>query len=296
MSQVEKMRKIQLTLNPGEFEWYNYLKRVQELHKKWIEDELNEKGYLSPHYKEMRDEELPQFEKDIFSLERKILEKPKPSKPIPQVNESDYAMEEQIKEKFMNSIGSLEQKQIDLQNKTMSFTFNEFIDIGDYFGEGYRDINSKLIKPSKKWGKDWTPDVRKRLVRETNRKIKTITNAIDNTPGLIQNTLVFHQGFFDVTKVAGDKVKFKTFVSASYQQNVANFMKHTYSSYPSELSYTYKILLPEGHKGLCANGEGYKSFSLARHENEQELLLNRGLEGTIQNIDYENHIVTLVVE
>ena len=72
-------------------------------------------------------------------------------------------------------------------------------------------------------------------------------------------------------------------------------MKKSYHTFPTELFYTYKILLPKGHKGICANGQGGK-FTMASVKNEQELLLNHGTEGTIVNIDYKNHEVTILAD
>ena len=297
MSQDEKWEKLDNVLNQGEKEWYEKLLELREHTEKWIERERVNDNTIGSYYRELVDESLPQIEADIFKLERKIFEKPKTPKPIPEINESDYQMEEQYPERRYNKIGELEQRQIDLQDETVKFTFEDYLDVGHYFGEGYQTINKKLYQGNDFMrGDKYNPETRKKTVRRVNQEIRTITSAINRTPGLVENTTVFHGGYFDVTKTVGDKVKFKGFTSTSYQRNIAEWMKFLYKPYPDELFYTYKILLPQGHKGLCANGSIGKTLTFARVPREQELLLDKGFEGTVLNIDYSTHTVTLLAD
>ena len=109
---------------------------------------------------------------------------------------------------------------------------------------------------------------------------------------MLQDTTVYHGGKFDVSKIVGDKVKFKGFTSASFQMNVAEDSPSRMFTDRGKF-YVYKILLPKGSKGLCANDKSHGG-SLTMVTGEQELLLDKGFEGSVVDIDYKNHIVTVL--
>ena len=101
--------------------------------------------------------------------------------------------------------------------------------------------------------------------------------------------VLYHGGKFDVNKVVGDHVKFKGYTSTSFQKSAAS----DFANFDGlDVKYTYKILLPAGSKGVCAND---KNHDMTNFWHEHEYLLDKGLEGNIVDIDVKNHIVTLQV-
>ncbi len=300
MSLDEKNERLEQVLNQGEKEWYKYLIANRDYYGRRVQEELeDEEGVNEEYYNKLTKEVIPQLDDDIFKLERKILEKQKERLEPPVVDESEYIMESPIdteKEHYGNVlIGDVEQRQIYEQEATLKFKdIDEFLNVKDYFSNGYQNINSKLNN-----GKTWTgysEEEREALSRQVNKEIRALTSAINRSTGLVDNTILFHSGYFDVTKRRGDKVKFKGFTSASFQKQVADDFKMSYHSFPKQLNYTYKILAPKGTKGLCGNASGSGILNLSGHGREHEFLLDKGLEAQITDIDYENKVVTVLVQ
>ncbi len=232
------------------------------------------------------------LEDKLFIFERRLIDGySKKMKDSLNVNENDYLMEKQSDDIVEhNTIGEIERREIDNQ-RDIGLTDNEVSALQDYYGSDSMLINSKLND-----GHYWNSlnyEKQELLSQKLNTVDKNIHNAIKKSNGLTEGTVLFHGGFFDVTKVVGDKIKFKGYTSASFQENVGKtFTKSgTYSSNFSE-SYTYKILAPKGTKGLCANDTQYGK--LADFSFEQEFLLDKNFIGTIVNIDYDNKIVTIL--
>lgn len=295
MSFEEKNERLDGVLNQGEKEWYKYLIRKREYYEREKQETLDYYGSHSSQYRKIINETLPQLYDDIFKLERKILEKEKNPKEPPFVDEYLYREEVQSQNFNGTEIGEIEQEQISLQEKENIFLdMDEFLYVSDYFSGGHRDINSKL-NDGHIWN-SYSDTERKHLEKNVNKSIRALTKYINRSTGLVDNTVVYHSGKFDVTKMVGDKVKFKGFTSASFQKAVADGFKFTYHSFPKELDYTYKMLLPKGTKGLCGNADSGQFFNVSSHMSEHEFLLDKGLEAQIISIDYDNKVVTVLVQ
>ena len=291
MSQEEKNSKLGDKLNLAEKEHYNFLtdkfKKDNELLRKYE----NKKDIFMV---KMIEDDIKKYEDIIFNYEKRIMRgyKLKESKNIP-YDLNDYREDKQFptynEDDESSSFGDLENEVIS-QQSNLEFTSSQLNILYDYFAGGYDPLNSML------WGgKVWTlglsADEQTNELQRLKESDKNLNSAIESCPPINEPIIVYHGGQFDVSKVVGDKVKFKGYTSASFQKYTADdFAENTY--FDGKVSYTYRILLPTGTKGLCANN---KEYALTKYWSEHELLLNKGLEGDIVDIDVENHIVTLQV-
>lgn len=232
-------------------------------------------------------------EDKMFQLERRILDGyDKRPKEVDGVNENDFSSEKQIDGAYTrNTIGELEQAHIDNQ-KGIGLNDDEISALQQYFGAGAKTLNSKLYD-SDTWNSVPIED-RKLTTLIWNDVDRNLHNAIKKSNGMLEDTTLYHGGFFDVSKLVGDKVKFKGYVSASFQENVGLHFARVGGkpfTHGGE-KYTYKLLVKKGTKGLCANDTQYGK--LTNHSFEEEVLLDKNFVGTITHIDYDNKIVTLI--
>lgn len=305
-------------LNEGELEHYEkvinelkYADRIYEVARTDEEWEALEPwmtiGVPMPHN---ADYLVEKYSPIAFEYEKRIFNgyKPKTPKEIdPQVLRDidfDYTLEKQYRDKYAEPIRKVERRQITDQEK-ITFTEGNCNAISDYFHNGYQDLNSYL-NDGHRWNK-YTDEERIKLTPRVKKMDRELHDSIGKTNGLVEDTILFHGGDFDVKKVVGDKVKFKGYVSSSYHRAVADSFS-TLSSYDGVPQYVYKIALPKGTKGLCANAKfktengqyqwesenGNLYGEITGHKYEHEYILDKGSEFEIIDIDYETHTVTLV--
>ncbi len=306
MNQQEIWDKIDPFLNKGEKKYYDTLADSMSFYKKIInqfQEKLDNKEWENEDQKDSWERSifdathsLEFYEEQSFRFERRIIEGyKKETKDPPQVNVDDFEMENQGDWKengetvfAVNNIQDLEQKQIDSQ-KGLKFTKDQKDALTDYFNVGCFDLNSKLNN-GRRWQR-YAESTKKEKLPRINKLDKNLSEAISVTKGLTQDTVLYRGDYFDVAKTVGDHIKFKGYLSTTYLQESTEkfYMEH---DYPKECYYTYKLLLPKGTKGLCANDLSQGKFST--HFAEHELLLNKGLEVDIVDIDYENQVVTVV--
>ena len=125
--------------------------------------------------------------------------------------------------------------------------------------------------------------------------MRNISNAIARSDGLLQDTVLFHGGKFDLSKMVGDEITLKGYTSCSFQENVAKHsIKQQDGVFKEELMYTYRILAPKGTKGICANDDS--QGTLSRFTFENEYLLDKGFTGKVVDIDYDKQVVTIMAE
>ncbi len=212
-------------------------------------------------------------------------------------NESDYAMEEWddgVELKTVPSpIGKLQQLQEDLQDRVEytdlekeslhEYSTSSFIPIGlclngvgdwqeiadeDYYvhcivtddgkfytGAFLRDENGEIIE-----------DI------ELQKQIKAIGTAIEKSPSLQENTLLYRNGQLPLDIEVGDHGKFKSFLSTSYNDFIAfeDVPTGDWTQGSKDHRYNIRIFAPKGTKGIVLN----------RHNNcknwQSELLLDKG--------------------
>lgn len=310
MSQEEKNSKLIGLLNQGEEEYYEYLSNKLEEHYADLEDFKEElvkakngegifasQEWIDEFEEAIGDTEnkINELEPTLFKFERRIVEGYKPKvNDVEYVNDEDYYVDTTW---LPSKIDEMEQSLIDKQNP-ITFTDEELNNLSDYFGNGAKELNSYLNKGDS-WNK-LSDEEKSAKISAMKDMDKHLHNSIEKTDGITQQLTVWHGGLFDVTKNVGDNIKLKGYTSASFREDQAQMFK---SDYKRPLAYVYKILLPTGTKGLCGNAkhhdyvlsdgtEGYSRLSL--HKQEHEFLLDKNFEGQILDIDYNNHIVTVL--
>ena len=302
MSQEEKDGKLDGKLNPAEKDHYDYLiGRRNDLENVIREHEKERERYNSQGADDMVNmidglvknfrNELNTYDKSIFGYEKRIVRGHK----LNDGKDVNYDLKKysedndtlSVSDNPMNvRLGDIENKQINLQ-QNIGLDSNNYDALMEYFGSGSSLINSRLNN-----GREWnsySDSHKKDLNPVLNESEKYLSDAIGKTKGLSQNTLLYHRGSFDVSKVVGDHLKFKGYTSTSFQKGVADDWTNEF--HKGSPMYTYRFLTPSGTKGICANDN--KNSILTHHREEHEYLLDKGVEGDIVDIDVKNHIVTL---
>ncbi len=312
MSHSEKYKELEEKglLNGGELKYYEYNYRVLNAQTKWLNEHLQElddiengrvDGYsASEKHKqfvideiEREREYIEESERNMFNYERRLLDGTKPREP----QEAHYLLSLYSREDQLygdvreNQIGELEQRQIDHQKKTLDLTEEEVDALTDYYGNSGKEWNS-YIHNGARW-KYNDKSVQRRLKPKYEKSMEHLSNAINKSDGLVRNTMLFHGGQFDISKIVGDTITLKGYTSCSFQSNVADYSIKEQEGV-DELMYTYKLLLPRGTKGICANDNSHGKLS--RFPFENEFLLDKGFTGKIVDINYENQTVTIVAE
>lgn len=285
-------------LNSAELDHYNNLLLQQTEWERLIHEHENldkdkfPKGMVDSLIKEFR-KNLEDNKEGRFQYERRIIQgnKKKDLNEPPQVDISKYATEKDNPNEDTNNVkyGKIEQGMIDKQSQ-ITFTNDNIDCLTSYFSDGFALVNSRLNN-----GKQWSSlskEEQEHKSKNLNYLEKNLSDAISKTSGLSNPTRLYHFGEFDVSLVGGDRVKFKGYTSTSFQKSVATDWGDTYHSHGVE--YTYELLCDTGTKGVCANDNHQRN--LTHHKEEHEYLLDKGVEGTILNVDVENHIVTVLVE
>ena len=258
-----------------------------------ITEELIQRYYDE---REQREQELFQFERRIVDTDWK---RTRQEPPI--TNDRHYEIDTQlgndVKGRLGNELGVIEQRQINAQ-KEVKFLKKELNSLYEQYGAGAYILNSKIYK-----GPYWDNVLNSVPIEKRDKFIKgwekidtNIHNAMQKSPGLVQDTTLYHGGTFDVTKMIGDIIEFKGYTSTSFQEPVANYFSTSMSGSARHQAeeYTYKILAKKGAKGICGNDK--TQGTLSEYFWQHEYLLDKGFKGKIADIDYENHIVTIVQE
>ncbi len=287
-------------LNEGELKDYKELLKDYDLsigaikdYEESISQVEKENPSMAKFYKQTLNEikEESENEKEmIFQYVRRILDRYKSTETkVVDNDDSSFQTEKQYDLDHFDGNeknGKIEQSQINSQKK-VNFTDENLSALSIYYGNDY-NLNSRLNN-----GKSWN-----KLSKEEQNAIKSdmdniekeLSDAINRTSGLKQDTVLFHGGIFDPSKMVGDKIKFNGYLSCSFQESIAENFHN--DDVPSTRNYTFRILAKEGTKGVCANDKSHGG-SLTNYTEEHEFLLDKGLEFDIVDIDYDNQVVTI---
>lgn len=299
LDDIDKYIMLKPLTNPGELEAYDKMKFHHQLTANNLEYYKNElangtipefvgKAEIERLTKKYAEEEyeIYLYEKRIYDSDFKLKEPKKIDYDISNYKEDvQWDKSEDLYEDY--TIGKSEQAIID-QQKNLTLTNAQLSSVLSYYGSGSKIVNSKL-NSGETW--DRLPDDKKKMVSEAiDKSSRHLSAAINKSEGIKDNIIVYHGGRFDVKKVVGDKVYFRGFTSCSFQ-------KHIGESF-GERGWYYRICLPAGSKGLCGNGRVADRKGdmrlLSSHSDEHEFLLDKGFSGDIVDIDYENHMVTIM--
>ena len=297
MSTEEKKAELKGKLNPFEEKEYNSLCDDLEFWKLIEEDEKSE-NVDNPNTKK----ELERLTEEIFKYEKRIvrgydLDKYKDN--VPKYNEKDFK-EEKPRKDGDDNIYELEQSQLDYQEEHMYIDGEHILGqsevngLTSYFGKKSTQINSELSSKYKDglW-ENLPPTTQKEFHEENKKLIPSIDSAMDKSPGLKYNTVLYHgvkdSHIVNINSRVGEKVKLTSFISCSYDKNVGE----SYGEITNSGNLYVKFLVPEKTKGMCAND---KHVSLTNYPSEHEYLLDRNQNGTIVDIDYTTGEVTILLE
>ncbi len=259
-----------------------YKKRDDKFHS------LKEKGLLTPleehhydsivhmigWYRQMGNFNfIDDCEEMLFQYEKRLLNGYKPREPqVVDYDESQYVKENPTSWDN-DTLYKFEKQQIQSQ-EGLVFTDDECDALHFYFGDGYVGLNSKLND-----GREWnarSESEREHLKSKINKVDRNLEKAISKSRGLTQDTTLFYGGILDPSIIVGSDIKFKNYLSTTYQESVAvNYVK----SKNHMIGCVYKLLLPKGYKGLCANAEYYtdsgeqKYSRMTKYAKEHEYVL-----------------------
>lgn len=254
--------------------------RFNELNNKKLTAELTseeKKEYKSLYYKFKDDFNLPEFPSNTPKPKPKAEPKPKP-KPKVSKGFTDYSDEFTPE----NNYPKILQKYEDAQSK-IRYTDEEIEDLQAYGGEGYKVINKYLRGQELDYddfivgGMD-----EERLARA----IPNIQNAIDKSPGLLDDTILWRGGRSKGIDIkVGGKGKWKEFVSTSFDKDVAEDFAWGYKYEEIDDWVIFKIKAKKGTKGV------YMGDNLQYLNGEQEVVLQRNQEFKIISYDEETHVL-----
>lgn len=157
-------------------------------------------------------------------------------------------------------------KQNEIQNK-VNYTGDEKQSMSFWQGDGYSEINGKIYNTESYQGICQYAEDIQRYNKELDTHMKNIDSAIDKSPGLAQDTILYRGGHWDTTLKKGDKGTFKGYSSTSY----SNEDMGMFSGFGEE-RYTMEIYADKGTKGISINDtfgglSGEKEFLLPRNQN-----------------------------
>ena len=297
MSDEEKYIGLKDKLNSAEIDHYNTVTSRLEMLKETIreyEEEVKKdpnsffKNFLSDFKKQQKE-----LEKILFDYDKRIFNgyRLREEKQVT-VDESRFEIDDDFVDEDVDnfSLGRIEEKNVDNQN--FEFKNGELSSINSYFHSAYELLNSKLNN-GKRWN-NLSKSERDSRASQLNTMDKHLSNVINSSKGLVEDTVLYRNGRFDVSLIVGDRIKFKGYTSTSFQKHVAEDWDDTMEIDENlgSINYVYKILAPKGTKGICAND---KKYELTTYPEEHEYLLGKDLEATIVDVDSENHIVTIAL-
>lgn len=279
--QFEQLKE-QGLLNPLEIEDYEESLKLMTKYD-GAKDNLNEKeqGLLL----EMYENRIKEKQDTLFSYGRRLFEGLKRNEP-PVVDKSKYATDKQYDdmEDLSNkeTIGVLEKAQIEDQKihyDVDSVGKDVYTVLNNYYSGSLTELNREIHN------KQYI----ERLDQEEKKSVQDLDDAIGMSGGLLQDTVLYHGGVWDVHLNVGDHGKFKGYMSASFQKSVGEQFKNFYSD-----GMTYIIYAPKGTKGVCGNDDS--NGNLSNYIEEHEYLLPRNLGFTVLSIDYDTMTAEVLLD
>ena len=115
--------------------------------------------------------------------------------------------------------------------------------------------------------------------------MKTIDSLMNKSPGLLEDTILYRGGHFDIHLKPGDSFSFKGYISTTFQQSTSEIYKS------EEFDMTYVIHAPKGTKGICGGDSNFYNNNW-----EHEYVLPRNTKMTVLSIDYDTMTCEVVIE
>lgn len=288
---------------------YGLLDKYDKLKDKLIEDNLlnplEKKDYtrlrdniVSALDGNINEEYLKKTEKELFQYTRRLIEGVK-SNPIPEINKENYHSDTQYtvdKGDVNTEIGELENKQILSQQEKVKVdpTIEEFQDeygitYGRYVDDRLLAMNNYFDGDTKKINYTISHEgYLKALDSEQRKQMKNIDRLMDESPGLVEDTILYRGGHWDIHLNPGDHSNFKGYMSTTFQKDISEVYKNHQGG---RSDMTFIIHAPKGTKGIVGNDDRFYN-NLWEHE----YVLPRNTGYTVLNVDYENMVAEIVLD
>lgn len=295
-SDTEKKDLLNNKLNPAEWLNYDYAKKeVKEITNLLDEyKDAPDDEHISIKYEFFNDKtsfmntmqnRLKRYSDEIYFYEKRILNDYSINKnPVPEIDKSLYKIDDNGDSGYgvTSFEGPLEKAQINNQ-RSINFTDFEKNCLSEWWGDGHKAINRSNYNALYSYEKE-----DKNFINTLGNYKRGISSAIHKSDGLLEPMVMFHGGRFDIHLNPGDKIKWDGYVSLSFNQRSAE-------GFDGNIFFgkaLFKCYTPAQLKGVCGNDKRLGNF----HATEHEYLADRGIEGTILGIDYENNIVEVLIE
>ena len=248
---------------------------------------------------------LDDVNNEVFQYGRRLIEGLKPLNPVPEIDKSRYKEDDEIGWDSLNSkMGGLEKSQINSQQKTVNVDPNDLspVNIGteDNPNIVFGKMNDKRLLAMNRFFNGDTANINytissegylKALNKEQRKQVKYIDSLMEESPGLLEDTILYRAGYFDIHLRVGDHTSFKGYQSTSFQKETMDLYYHKAVENNDWNTMKFIIHAPKGTKGLCGNDDRFENGFL-----EHEYALPRNTGYIITNIDYENMTVEVVLD
>lgn len=274
LSSNEKYAVLSGLLNKGQLnEYKDMVKRLDEAMT--TIKQLQDKGVSEDNilYQISKDR-IPYLTEKIYDYEKKIVLGYEPVlHDVPSVNMSKYTID---------TNGDIEEEQIKKQQKTLKVNIKDTMSFCQWSGGLHEQINNSIYN-NNKWN-DLDHQTQDNYNKRINPIKKSLTRMINRGEPLDRDMTFYHGGRFNINLNPGDHMKWKGYLSMSYDKQQAERFKGQ--------DYLYICLTPKGSKGLCANDPRL----MAIHQNEREYLRGRNTGGTIISVDYDKKEVIMLMD
>lgn len=300
MTDDEKFKELrnQNLLNPLELLDYQDSVRMRGLFQEELIKVQNGSGdeySINNHLKH-----IAEYEEKLFQYERRLIEGMKPLNPVPVIDYDRFNSDDQFSPNgnaLNTELGMLESKQIEAQKNALDlhdvyFTGDDGIprynptetgmsvkSMDNYFGGDCSHINYSISHEK----------YLNKLSEEQRKEVKLIDKLMDKSTGLLQDTILYRGGHFDIHLRPGDHSSFKGYMSTTFQEATA---RTYYEDDDTDINQMNIVIhAPKGTKGIVGNDDTfYNGF------NEHEYVLPRNTGFTVLSVDYDENVVEIVLD
>lgn len=252
------------------------------------DDVFNIKGQI-----ELTENRISNIEDELFQYGRRLIEGEKPRNPIPEIDKDTFKEDTQWggenggAYEWEMSQGEVESKQITLQKDSVNVD-TSITEDGKYVDKRLLAMNNYFDGDTKKINYTISHEGYVKALDNTQRQqMKDIDSLMSESSGLVQDTILYRGGHFDIHLRPGDHSSFKGYQSTSFQR----FTSSVYLDETLSESMTFVIHAPKGTKGICGSDDRFYNNNW-----EHEYVLPRNTGYTVLNIDYENRICEVVLD
>ena len=282
-------------LNPLEVEHYQQLldsRRIYE--EEW--DKFQENGGDDEFTTEQYNKRFQELDDEMFYYGRRLIEGLKPENAPPDIDTTGYQDDSEYN--FVSAlIRDVEQRQIDSQRDNVKVDNSIEMYVDDFGNTVGRYNDKRLLAMNNYFNGDCQginyhishDGYLNALDKETRKQVKDIDSLMKESKGLVQDTVLYRGGHFDIHARVGDQLSFKGYQSTTFQKSTSDIYKE--SDNDDGFNMTYIIYAPKGTKGICGSDDRFENNTW-----EHEYVLPRNTKYTIKSIDYDTMTVEVVID